>query len=91
MAGLYGQIEQLRGIRGQLAMPTEEEIPDAALLETFNPAQLMGLQKAYRDALSMLNEFSGYYHASPPNIKFVEETIQDDVDFIMSILAGNCV
>jgi hypothetical protein len=91
LAGLVGQIEQLRGVRGQLAMPTEEEIPDAALLETFNPFQLMGLQKAYRDALGMLNEFSGYYHTTPPSIQFVEETIQDDVEFIMSMLSGNCV
>lgn len=91
LSGLYGQIEALHGVRGKLPMPTENDIPDAALLETFSPLQLMGLQKAYRDTLGMLNEFSGYYHAAPPDLKFVEETVQDDIGFIMSMLSGNCV
>jgi hypothetical protein len=91
LSGLYGQIEQLRGVRGQLPMPTDEEVSDAILLDAFSPAQLMGLQKAYRDALSMLKEFSGYYHATPPDLQFVEETIQDDVEFIMTLVSGNCI
>jgi len=91
LSGLYGQIEQLRGARGRLPTPTEEDVPDAILLDAFSSAQLMGLQKAYRDALGMLNEFSGYFNAAQPNLQFVEETIQDDIGFIMDMVSGQCI
>lgn len=91
LAGLNGQIEQLHIARSRLAVPSEDELPDSAVLEGFSTGQLMGLQKAYRDVLAMVTEFGGYYSTAGLNLEFVEEYIQDDVDFLMSLMSGNCV
>ena len=91
MAGLNGQIEQLHIARSRLLVPSEDDLPDSAVLEAFSIGQLMGLQKAYRDVLSMVTEFAGYYDSPGMHLKFVEEIIQDDVDFLMTLMSGNCV
>lgn len=91
MAGLNGQIEQLHIARSRLLVPSEDDVPDSVMLAAFSAGQLMGLQKAYRDVLSMVTEFAGYYDSPAMNLEFVEEMIQDDVEFLMTLMSGNCV
>lgn len=91
LAGLNGQIEQLVIARSRLPELREGDPVDADLLASFSSGQLMGLQKAYRDVLRMVDEFSGYYTGPAPDLAFVEETVSDDIAFLMDTISGNCI
>jgi hypothetical protein len=86
--------QRVHGIQAERSLPGEaiDEVidDDFAILNGFSPASLVEIEAGYQELLQALNTYVQFLGIEKYGLKQLSEDVEDDVQFLMTLMRTGC-